>query len=285
MKPRLIFGCFLLLISTGLAQSTIPDSVSVNDRAKLNSISDHVDSGDYNALYEAAEMPASVAVPYLEFWTGLGRTPQQHEAAVEALRNVQGYADYLRSDMSGITASGYIPSKDFEILELIGTEPAAAVVAPYLFDFNTIVAPSGDLAGDSNLAEALYTLNRMKLSYAPSPVPIGLHSDSEELIAWQKWAIAKGFVPKEWTSRVGAPAWLLGMEAWKPPTPTPQPIRTASSPLPATASSPVPTNTPPPATTPSTVETRAPWHVSSTLIAVVLVGLIIGGIFAWKKRC
>jgi hypothetical protein len=110
--------------------------------------------------------------------------------------------------MAETTAQGYVPVGDFEILKMIGTPEAAAVAAPYLFDFKTIRPQNRDIAGDSNVAEATYTLSEMKFPDAPKRDLTTNNSD--DLIAWQKWAIAKGYVPKD--SRVGAPEWLLEAE-------------------------------------------------------------------------
>ena len=141
---------------------------------------------------------------------------------------------------------------------------------------------------DNFCGAAEMALEAMKFPDAPKlPIPT---TSSEALIAWQKWAIAKGFVPKNWSSRVGAPAWLLGEEANERIGPrsvaakSPQQTQPLGSPLSATANSPVPSNSPPHSVSLSAVESKAFGHVYRILLAVVLILLIIGGIFAWKRN-
>jgi hypothetical protein len=216
MKPHLIFGCLVLLIASGFSQTT--GSVSEGDRAKFDNILDDVTGrvrgGDYKALNETAAMPASIAVPYLQFWTAPRNGPALSNAAGAALSNVQGYAEYFRQDMARIVAQGSIPGDDFIALGCIGTQEAAEVVAPYLFDTTLITLNPGE-PPDTLAGWAETILEQMKLSDAPK---LGVPTPSAvALVAWQKWAISKGFVPKDWTSRVGAPDWMRRMDAWKPP--------------------------------------------------------------------
>jgi hypothetical protein len=174
---------------------------------------------------------------------------------------------------------------DFEVAELINTPEAAAVLAPYLFDFKTITPQEGDLAGDSNVNEALYTLTQMKLTGAPLSKSPGI-SNSAYLMEWQRWAIAKGFVPQSWSSRVGAPASWLKLDAIERQPPTL--IHSKSSqqtPPSASPSLPTPTNTPSPSPAPSVSATKAPsGSTFTTWGAVVLVLLIIGGVVVMLKR-
>jgi len=289
MKTHLICGCIILFNIALIAQS--PDTVLGREDERLDNITNRVRGGDYNALKEASTLPAPIAVPYLEFWMRPLSTEQQRKAASEALGQVQGYADYIRQDMAKTTAEGGVPESDFELLAAIGTPEAAAVVAPYLFDFKTITPQRGDLMGDSNLFEALDTLTRMKLPEAPPPQSPQM-SHSAYLMEWQRWAISKGLVPKEWSSRVAAPAWLIRMDAVEKAVPMPvlttttaqQPARTAV-PLSSIASgSPSSTNTPPAAISPSAVENASGGNPLAIVVGVVVVLLVIWGLFTWKKR-
>jgi hypothetical protein len=290
MKPHLILGFLLMLVSMGFAQSTAP--LSASDKTKLDSILDNITNrvrgGDYSALNEVATMPASVAVPYLHFWIDPGNAPQL-KAATQAFRQVQGAADYLKQDMSDMTAQGSVPVNDFGLLELIGTSAAAAVVAPYLFDFKTTLPQDGDVAGDSNVGEAIYTLERMKLSGAPSPQPPEM-SNAADLIAWQKWAISKGYVPSSWVSKIGAPKWMLELDAAEGLThpsvaaTIARPVQIMSSPDTVLSNSSVPMSTASSPPVQAATGTGGSRYVRDILVAVVFVLLVTGGILGWKTR-
>jgi hypothetical protein len=295
MKPQLVFGCIMLSNIALIAQST--DTILRSEDEKLDNITSRVRSGDYSALNEVSAFPAPIAVPYLEFWMRPLSTGQQRAAASEALGQVQGYADYIQQDMGKTTAEGVVPVSDFGLLEAIGTPEAAAVVAPYLFDFKTITPQEGDLMGDSNLFEALDTLTQMKLPGAPPPQSPQM-SHSAYLIEWQRWAISKGFVPKEWSSRVGAPAWLARMDEVENAVPMPAsttrqsigPTIPSSS---AVANLPVPSNTlslsPIAPSSPAAISsTSAPYARSrtTTWITLLVAAIILAtcGIIAIARR-
>ena len=291
MRFSLVFACLIFVPSVWAVERGFPQSASPSETATLNSISDRVHSGDYSALHEAAKMPASVSIPYLYMWAGHGNDSPQHEIADQALRQVQGAVDYLRQDMSSTFSQGLVPVNDFEILGMIGTPEAAAVVAPYLFDPRLIDVNKDGRPYDV-CAFAKGALEKMGFPDAPKDTLLTSYvSNSSILIEWQKWAIAKGFAPKGFSARVGAPAWMLRLDAMDRPAPTPlaakspQPIQTAGSPLSTRASSPVPTNTPSPTADPSAVETKAAGHAAGILVAACFfILLTIGGIFALKRR-
>lgn len=213
MNRYLIWSLLVMLSMTKLMQTQAAETS--NDRTTLKGITDRVRAGDSGALSEVAQMPAAVAVPYLEFWThsNPGRTTQQNEAAVSALKNVQGYAEYIREDMQQASSQGNVPLRDFALLKAIGTSEAEQVVAPYLFDLQTVIPPHGDLLGESSCVTALNSLEGMNLPGAPTSSP--QMSDSDYLKSWQKWAIAKGLVPRNWSGRIGAPDWMLKLEAFE----------------------------------------------------------------------
>jgi len=291
MRFSLVFACLIFVPSVWAVERGFPQSASPSETATLNSISDRVHSGDYSALHEAAKMPASVSIPYLYMWAGHGNDSPQHEIADQALRQVQGAVDYLRQDMSSTFSQGLVPVNDFEILGMIGTPEAAAVVAPYLFDPRLIdVNKDGRPYDVCAFAEG--ALEKMGFPDAPKNGLLTPDvSNSAVLIEWQKWAIAKGFAPKGFSARVGAPAWMLRWDAMDRPVPTPvatktpQSIQTTIPSSSIAASPPVPTNSSSPTATPSGVETKALGHAAGVLVAAaLLVLLIIGGVLAWKKR-
>ena len=206
-----------MLFSTGIAQSA-DSTADAERRAKLNDITSRVRAGDYSALEEVSTVPTKFAVPYLMFWMQHSKSGNpQFDAAVQAIRNVPGYADWFRQEIEKSLALGVIPVNDYPILGAIGTLEMAAAVAPYLFD-GRLFETEHENRPESPCGFAMMALTTMKLTDAPKEIlPM-----SARLIAWQKWAIEKGFVPKEWSSKVGAPKWLIEMDpAWGTPTPTP----------------------------------------------------------------
>ncbi len=270
-------------------EQAFPDFASPSEKATLNRITDQVNSGNYSALYDAAKLPAPVAIQYLYLWTAPANSSPQVQVVGQALKQVAGYADYLRQDMASITAQGGVPVGDFEIVELIDTPEAAAVIAPYLFDFKTTTPQDGDLMGDSNLFEALDTLTQMKLPGAPPPQSPQM-SHSAYLMEWQRWAISKGFVPKGWSVRVGSPAWLIGMDEVERGAPTsvsnssPQRVVSATPSSLIEASSPGPSSTSVPVANPPPTKTPPTGPSFGILVGVVLALVIIGGIFARKRN-
>jgi len=286
---KLLFSLYfgILLVLPAFAQQNVISGQQSLD-AKMQKIGERVANGDYTAFSDATKLPTATAIQFLYIlYNRSGKTdPTRDEAAIDALRSVPGYADYFQQNMATMTAHGEVPVSDFEILKLIGTPEAASVIAPYLFDFKTTSPPDRDLAGESNVGDALWALKQMNLPDAPKTPSEA--SNSVVLVAWQRWAIEKGFVPKEWSSRIGAPAWLLRMDAMeKVPfaAKSPQSTRPVSSPFLAAATAPVPTNSSSPTAGRSAEETKSPGQTSGMLIATgLLVVLIIGGIFAWKRR-
>lgn len=255
-------------------------STTPTEQSELSGITSRVYAGDYSALSEVAKMPASVAVPYLYWWTGRNPNQQQREIIRNALRQVQGYANYLQQDMANASSEGVVPVYDFDILQDIGTPKAAAVVAPYLFDFKTITPPDRDLAGESNVGDAVWTLQQMKLPDAPNFSP--QTPNSTVLVAWQRWAIAKGFVPESWISRVGAPIWLKELDAYgeSAPAPAKSPKQLQAQGPPASAEA----SAAPSASAPPVVQPSAPSRSALVMTGAALVLLILGGIITWKRR-
>jgi len=211
-----------------LGQTTPSQSPSPTQAQEelLDSISQRVRSGDYKALFEAAKLPPEIAIPYISQWgtDGPGPRPPSDSVVRAALIQVHGYADYIKADIAKAGAvappyKGMVPWYDFETLSLISTPEAAAIVAPYLFDFQMRGEPPspGSFCGtstlDANCDGAVSSLELMNWGDAPAG-EFSQMDNSAILIAWQKWAISKGYVPKDWSSRVQAPAWMLQMEAF-----------------------------------------------------------------------
>jgi hypothetical protein len=270
-------------------QITFAQATAPGYHAELASITDRVNGGDASALLEANKLPPPAAVPYLVWWAKLNRTPQEKEIAVGALGARQEDINYIQNELEAATAKGDMLVDDFEILGLIDTPQSAAVVAPYLFDFKTNLPQEGDLAGDSNVGEAVYTLARMKLAGAPPPQPDEM-SNAAYLVEWQKWAISKGYVPSGWASKIGAPKWMLQLDVAEGLTHTPvaavtaNPPRIISSAAAALPSPSVPTNTAASSPMPPILEIQGTGSAFHLLTAVALVLFIIGGILVWKKR-
>jgi hypothetical protein len=239
MKPPIQLRYLGLLRLIWLTLPLFDCVASTDYRTTLAGVTAEVEAGNYDALSEASKLPADVAVPYLELWTRLKNCfdTKANEAAANALRNTNGAVQYITRDLAARTAQNNVALYDFVLLEIIRTQEAAAAVAPYLFDFKTSRPPNGDLPGDDNWAEAYNTLNRMNLPDTPSSNPPA--RDSLLFVEWQKWAVAKGYVPKDWSSRVGAPQVFLALEKYgvvfdgSPINP--------SKPAPSTSASPSPT--------------------------------------------
>lgn len=180
---------------------------------KLRIITARVATGDYAALNEASELPASVAVPYLSTWTDRAGQPEgERAAAVKALTSVRGYAEYLRNHMSTISLEGVVPARDFDVLRVLRTREAAEIAASYLFDVKTVMPESGDVGRLSNVEYAVLAIDDIDLPGTPKPEPKSRYPSSDHLIALQKWSIAERLVPESWESRVGAPDWMLKEE-------------------------------------------------------------------------
>jgi hypothetical protein len=82
------------------------------------------------------------------------------------------------------------------------------MTAPYFFHFTQFKAANESELPieekETNCEIAVFSLERMHFADGPSNERSGAHP-SARLVAWQKWAIGKGYVPADWSSRVGAP--------------------------------------------------------------------------------
>ncbi|HEX4485935.1 MAG TPA: hypothetical protein VH088_06690 [Terriglobales bacterium] len=206
---------FLLLFWTSFQALAFAQTSPAIDKhaiqVKMQEIGAQVDVGDYTGIAEAAHFPTPIAVrfTYGLYNRGSSIDDRRYKAVIAALRRVPGHADYLREDMARIAVNGDFSEKDYDILSLINSREAQAVIAPYLFDLRETPVVSGDSPFDrgDNCGEAVIALERMTIPDAPKRSLAT--SNSENLIAWQKWAMANDFVPANWISRVGAPeVWL-----------------------------------------------------------------------------
>jgi len=297
MKYILPFLCVALSQVALAVERSFPSSATASEKAILDNITDQVNSGNINALYDTAQVRTPVAIQYLYLWIGFGRTPQQERTAAAAMAQLSGYADYLQQDIADASSQGEVSGIDFEILGMIGTTAAAKVAAPYLFDQRTISygTPSGLKPGetpvdipqvDNFCGAAKLALEQMNLPGSPKITPD--MSNSAEVVAWQKWVIAQGLVPKEWESRVGAPEWLLRLDAAEATLPSPSRAAISAqqnqslSPGGSTAGSVGAASISP---SPGlAAETEAPKFPGTAVITAVILLLIAGGIFAWKRR-
>ena len=168
------------------------------------------------------------------------------------------------------------------IIAAIGTPEAAAVVAPYLFDFTTI-PDDGDMLASMTAISATLALGRMNLPGAPRPRKPDSYK-TEDIIAWQQWAVTKGWVPKEWSAKVGAGETirqLLQIErsaltqpnSASPAVITPPPVTSEAPPSVAPA---LPANPAAPTLKPSMEPKKAPiWPWAAGLVALgVILALI-----------
>lgn len=228
MKRRPLFSVGFVAISfLGQAAFSQSASLSGEEQSKLDGITQRVRSGDYKALFEASTFPPEIAVPYISSWgqNDLSPRPPKDAFIGAALKKAPGAIEYIKRDIAGSSPSsgGLVPWYAFDTLSLMSTPEAEAVIAPYLFDLEMRTPPGatdpkdsncGTTLTDANCDGAVLSLERMNLWDAP----YGEYSPTDNsviLIAWQRWAIAKGFVPKAWSAKVKAPDWMLNVEKFE----------------------------------------------------------------------
>ena len=165
---------------------------------------------DYAAFSEIGKLPASISIPLLWQAYEAGPDPVAKQRALEVLKNLHGFKEDFQKTIAAITNSGKDPGRQFQMLTTIGSLEAAEVIAPYLFDFRGISYDKA-LVSVYNFNAAL-ALAHMRFRDAPTSNRPEKYGPADH-IAWQKWAIAHGMVPKEWDSRVGVPEWQHKMAA------------------------------------------------------------------------
>lgn len=181
------------------------DTPTAEQQATLNNLSRRVEAGDYAALEETAKLPAAVAIRYLMMWLRWDYNLARTDALKSAFRAIPGYADYLAKALADETADNPNAERAFEALELIATPEAAAVVAPYLFDHKKRVGGGNSSRDEWNIENAAFTLSAMGLPDGPTHRPALIDPSSDLIVAWQLWALQKGYVPKEWSNQLGVP--------------------------------------------------------------------------------
>jgi hypothetical protein len=239
MKTSSVLIGVQALLLAGLFCSSYADSDK--DKAdNLRTIKTRVLQGHDEALLEAATLPAEIAIPFLHKYIHANREKKgsRFTAARSALLRIPHYEKYYADRLAAATAAKGVDEEAFETLAVIDTPECAAVVAPYLFDFY-VHKGHGDMLADINGISAAQALGAMTIADAPTTKHPGTYQ-SKDYIAWQEWAIRKGFVPK--SSKVGVPNGFK--EAFDDPapesaSPNEKPLPTASEVLaPASASPP-----------------------------------------------
>lgn len=203
-------------------------ALSEEGQKKFDSYSARIVRGDETVFAEISEFPPEVVVPYLASKINLNDpSSERYRIVGQALRGVRGIDLYLKSRLETATAAGRVDVEAFGLLAAMGGEKAAEIVAPYLFDF-TATPMHGDQLSEVNFEAATFALSRMQLPDMPTKRAPVLYS-TEDFVAWQKWAVDRGFVPKTWRSRVGseemkqklegqaAPFIIPEGESWTPP--------------------------------------------------------------------
>lgn len=263
--PLLIFLC------RGLGESGGSKSDIV---ANINA---RVLRGENAALDEAAKLPANVGIPLLHEYISANREKKggRFTAARNALLRITHYEKYYIDRIAVAAGNESVDVEAFETLAAIDTPEAAAVVAPYLFNFGG-TSSKGDIGAEINAISAMASLDAMTIPDAPT------HKQPEgfkipDFLAWQKWAINKGFVPA--STKTYTPQWLVDLVGPEPHSPRVEPPATAGT---SSQSPALPTVGQMSSLAPTTVESPVsvverkmaiwPW-VAGILVAVVIVAL------------
>jgi hypothetical protein len=172
-------------------------------RQKSSELQKRIDAKDYSAFDEARELPGENGLRFI--WAyAWGRDPETTRMAREALKQVHGFKEYFQEKMGRMADLEADLWTEFEMLGMIGNPEAVETVAPYLFDRRTVHDGSRVVAAYNQ--EAAWAMGKMNLADAPVMGP-SLEGGFQYVIDWQKWAIAHGIVPKEWSAKVGLSDW------------------------------------------------------------------------------
>lgn len=205
-----LFLATLLFLGSALSAEVGAKESRESQQARLQEIGERaLDGNDPQALAEAATLPRDIAIPFLSryLWSYEDQKGAYFDAARRAMMNIPGYEKYFADKLAAASRRGGVDNETFDLLSLIGTPEAAAVVAPYLFDFS-MTPGDGHIRAEVNAASAAWALGKMNLGDAPARP--GFHG-SAGMIAWQKWAIGKGLVPR--TRKAEVPVWLVAIES------------------------------------------------------------------------
>jgi hypothetical protein len=227
---KVIFSAFMAL-SLGVAPKALTQ-VADSDDLKLQSIRQRAfQNNQPHVLAEAVILPPEVALPFLSRCLQVYRNEKGpfFKEALSAIETVDGYEQYFAAKLDAASKSGGVDNESFEILSLIGTPKAQAVIAPYLFDF-AMTPSNGHTLSEVNALSAAFSLGNMNLRDAPTKVRPDSYK-SKDITAWQEWAIDRGLVAHSQKAHV--PGWLIEIESQVPTPgldPAPAVLATPSAP-------------------------------------------------------
>jgi len=254
---------FLLFAMTSLGQE--PNAPT---QAQLTEFAQQEAQGNYRGYFDVAKFDPAFAVKYLgrhlRFTTDA--TDEDFRTAKQALRQVPGVEDYLKTQLEATLAGNGTYNKNdlFNWLADVGSEKAAAIVAPYAFNKTPPPPQNGDEVFGDIAGAALYSLAHMRLPDDPNHGKDPLFYRDADDYRWRAWAVKHGYVPKEWLAAYPVPTGI---------TPLPSP----TSPLASFSPSPSASAT----SAPSTPDLGFPWEIP---VGVACVLLLAGSVFYFLKK-
>ena len=145
-------------------------------------------------LYNIDRVPAAASVAYLEKAVQVyGWDLPSARAARQAMKQVKDYPKYFSQRLAWARQGELIDYTAFDDLSSIATREAAAVVAPYLFDFGS--TGRGDILGDVYALAAARSLQAMHLEGTPPMSGRPEEVRMNDLVTLQRWAVETGLVP------------------------------------------------------------------------------------------
>ncbi len=250
---------------------------SDTDASQLKAIATRVNDGEKEALLEASKLQPDVAVPFLKQYIKLYNIDRDRDAVViMALRNMSGSIAYLNHRLSEATAKGAVDTEAFALLSVIGTEQAATIAAPYLFDFTTTPG-DGHILCEVNALSATLALSAMQLDNGATSGTLS-SVRSKDILAWQQWAINRGLASRD--AQPGVPDWISELETLSS-TPEPMVTQPAATSLPmSTQSTPQPLSSPEPTVT---VQPK-PEFSGFPIVSVVILAAVIVAVAVFLLR-
>jgi hypothetical protein len=184
-----LLGAFRISLSSA-------NAAGLGDPDAVRGIVQRVDRGDDAALWELARFDASSIGPVLEIYA-LDRSTNaaRAQAAIDILRSLPEFDKYFRQRLKNIgEADSTERDRLFKVLGLIGTEKAASLVSPYLFDESPPPASAGDVITMRTNWIAAYALGNMHFGDNPAGSTYPEVYQDTDIRKWQKWAVEHGFV-------------------------------------------------------------------------------------------
>jgi hypothetical protein len=189
MKLSLTFLAIAMfvMIVPGFAQTASPADP---DKAKMDSITRRVRSGDKAAILEEANIRPDISVPALRMAARDKSTdPQRAEIARQALSRIKGVEDYLKQKIDDASArktsdAAFERGTHMETLALVRTNKAIRTIASYLFDDKTPGYAGEGYGIPSNKVGAAMTLDDMKVPGASST---DFTDYDKHVVAWRAW--------------------------------------------------------------------------------------------------